>query len=200
MAATVGSLVMKIDWEYASWELPDCASIMSLREVTYYLNDIRKGFPKPFVTMTSCPGEVLHPGHITSILEGKSKVQCGWSEFEVLQVVVVNDDDFLKRKHGNAFLPLKVRVQNISAIRGVDIVVPFSPTLKDDNTVIEALEAINPDFFTKGGDRSSASKIPEAKTCETYGIEMLFGCGIDKVYSSSGFLDDYYKWRVNAGR
>jgi bifunctional ADP-heptose synthase (sugar kinase/adenylyltransferase) len=87
-----------------------------------------------------------------------------------------------------------MRCEIVSAIKGVDYVVSFE--IENDNTVCEALSAINPDVFTKGGDRIGASTIPEWDTCVANGIEVVTGVGDSKVNSSSSILEDWYDKRI----
>ena len=53
-----------------------------------------------------------------------------------------------------------------------------------DTTVCKSLEAIKPNIFTNGGDRTN-EEIPESMVCKKYGIEILDGLG-KKIRSSSG--------------
>ena len=52
-----------------------------------------------------------------------------------------------------------------------------------DKTVCKSLEAIKPNIFTNGGDRT-IEEIPESIVCKKYGIEILDGLG-KKIRSSS---------------
>jgi cytidyltransferase-like protein len=123
----------------------------------------------------------LHPGHASNLLEAK---QLG----DTL-VVIVNGDAFLRAKKGKAFQDLKTRCDIVSFIRGVDYVVPFE--IENDQTVSVALRQLRPHVFAKGGDRSDKQKTPESVVCDELGIEMVFGIGAEKVWSSSNFLKDW---------
>jgi len=136
--------------------------------------------------LTSGGYDPLHPGHISCIVDSKSHGD--------LLVVVVNGDWFLDRKKGKHFMDLKTRSEIVSAIRGVDFVVPFE--IENDTTVSVALEAIAPDIFTKGGDRLDATTIPEWDTCVANGIEIVTGVGDSKTHSSSNILEDWYEHRL----
>jgi D-beta-D-heptose 7-phosphate kinase/D-beta-D-heptose 1-phosphate adenosyltransferase len=52
-----------------------------------------------------------------------------------------------------------------------------------DKTVCASLEAIKPDIFANGGDRSTR-EVPESAICKKYNIQMTDGLG-DKIRSSS---------------
>ncbi|MBD3260646.1 MAG: adenylyltransferase/cytidyltransferase family protein [Candidatus Altiarchaeales archaeon] len=139
------------------------------------------------VVCTSCPADPLHPGHLSCLLESK--------RYGNSLVVIVNGDWFLTNKKGRPFMPLEVRSQIVAGIRGVDLVVPFE--IEDDTTVCEALKVIQPHVFTKGGDRTDPTNIPEWEVCEDLGIEIITGVGDSKVHSSSNLLEDWYHRRIN---
>jgi cytidyltransferase-like protein len=138
------------------------------------------------LVLTSGGFDPIHPGHISCIVDSK--------QYGDQLVVVVNGDWFLDHKKGRHFMNLQTRCEVVSAIRGVDFVVPFE--IRDDVTVNVALETIQPDIFTKGGDRTDASNIPEWDTCVANGIEVVTGVGDSKVHSSSNILEDWYQARL----
>lgn len=157
------------------------APIMSLQEFV----DIRPSIEGTLV-LTSGGWDPLHPGHISCIVDSKN-------HGDVL-VAVVNGDWFLSNKKGVPFMNLETRCEVVSAIRGVDYVVAFE--IENDTTVNQALKAIRPDVFTKGGDRVDADTIPEWEVCQEYGIEVVTGVGDSKVHSSSNILEDWYNRRL----
>ena len=136
--------------------------------------------------VTSGGFDPIHPGHISCLVDSKN--------YGDKLVVVVNGDAFLTHKKGAAFQNLKMRSEIVSAIVGVDYVVTFE--IENDDTVNEALRVIQPDIFTKGGDRVDASTIPEWDTCVQNGIEVVTGVGDSKVNSSSCILEDWYEKRL----
>jgi cytidyltransferase-like protein len=130
------------------------------------------------IVATSGGFDPIHPGHISCIIESK--------KYGDSLVVVVNGDNFLTAKKGRPFQNLETRCLIVSGIEGVDYVVPFE--IKNDQTVIKALEALKPHVFTKGGDRVDESTIPEWKVCQKHRIKIVTGVGEDKKWSSSWFL------------
>lgn len=142
---------------------------------------------KGSLIVTSGGYDPIHPGHISCIVDSKN--------YGDVLAVVVNGDWFLDYKKGKAFMDLATRCEVVSAIRGVDYVIPFE--IENDQTVCKALEAIRPDVFTKGGDRIDASTIPEWETCQEHGIEIVTGVGDSKVHSSSNILEDWYQARIS---
>ncbi len=136
------------------------------------------------IVATSGGFDPIHPGHISSIQAS--------AQFGDVVVVIVNGDAFLRAKKGRPFQDLQTRCLIVSAIRGVDFVVPFE--IDGDATVREALRRLRPAVFTKGGDRVDERSIPEWDVCSELGIEVVSGVGADKQWSSSWFLD---AWRAS---
>jgi len=56
-------------------------------------------------------------------------------------------------------------------------------SIDTDKSVCASLEAIKPDIFANGGDRST-DEVPESIICKKYNIQMSDGLG-DKIRSSS---------------
>jgi len=171
------------------------ADIVSLEEMAGILNDFRKWAP-PTIVMTSGGFAPVHPGHISCFQQSKRR-----AEFLVLKqtgllcratdlIVVVNSDRFLEKKHGRAFMPQDVRCEIVSAIRDVDWVVKFQPSDPEDMTVCEAIERLKPDFFTKGGDRTS-DNIPEGPSLDRVGCTAIYNVGDAKKWSSSVYLNSW---------
>lgn len=144
-------------------------------------DDFLKNRPSGKIVVTSGGYDPIHPGHISSIQES--------ARFGDVVVVVVNGDGFLTAKKGRPFQDLETRCAVVSAIRGVDYVIPFE--VEGDPTVKEALRRLKPDVFTKGGDRVDHRNIPEWDVCEELNIEVISGVGADKEWSSSEFLDEW---------
>ncbi len=107
-------------------------------------------------------------------------------------IILLNSDDWLKRKKGYAFLPFETRWRILKEIKGVIGVYEIDDA---DNTVNDGLRRYAPTFsnsgqkvyFAKGGDRT-AKNTPEQEQCEWLGIEVLFNVGGGKVQSSSDLV------------
>jgi cytidyltransferase-like protein len=134
--------------------------------------------PAGRIVATSGGFDPIHPGHISSLQESAA--------YGDAVVAIVNGDAFLTAKKGMPFQDLATRCLIVSAIRGVDYVVPFE--IENDSTVREALRRLRPAVFTKGGDRVDHTSIPEWDVCQELGIEVVSGVGQDKRWSSSWFL------------
>ena len=133
--------------------------------------------PDGRIVATSGGFDPIHPGHISSLQESR--------RYGDIVVAIVNGDGFRRAKKGKPFQDLETRCLIVSAIKGVDFVIPFE--LEGDMTVREALRRLKPDVFTKGGDRVDHTSIPEWDTCQEFGIEVVSGVGDDKRWSSSWF-------------
>ncbi len=151
------------------------ASIISLDE----FEKIRPRLGK--IVCTSGGFDPIHPGHLSCMLESK--------KFGDTLVVIVNGDNFLRTKKGRPFQDLETRCAIVSYVRGVDYVFPFE--ILNDTTVCQALRALRPHVFTKGGDRIDVATIPEWSVCKELGIQIETGVGLDKRWSSSDFLKEW---------
>jgi cytidyltransferase-like protein len=133
------------------------------------------------IVATSGGFDPIHPGHISCIIDSK--------KYGDTLVVIVNGDSFLAAKKGRPFQSLETRSLIVSGLAGVDYIIPFE--IKNDQTVTKALEAIKPNVFTKGGDRVDKASLPEWDICKKHNIEIVFGVGEDKKWSSSWFLNEW---------
>ena len=114
----------------------------------------------------------LHVGHLEYLEMAK---QLG----DKLIVIVNNDKQALLKK-GKSFMNENDRAEIVSALKCVDEVFL---SIDEDKSVCRSLEAIKPNIFANGGDRS-LSEIPETSVMEKYNIKMVDGLG-EKIRSSS---------------
>ncbi len=155
--------------------MSDYAEIVSFDEFDRVRDRLGK------IVCTSGGFDPIHPGHATCLVESKQHGDT--------LVIIVNGDAFLTAKKGRPFQDLKTRCQIVSCIRNVDYVVPFE--IADDATVCVALRRLRPHVFTKGGDRTDYSNIPEWEVCQDLNIELVPQVGLAKAWSSSDFLQDW---------
>lgn len=101
-------------------------------------------------------------------------------------VVVLNSDDWLRRKKGYVFMPWEERNEVLGAIFVPGAIYSVDD---DDGTVCEALRRLKPHYFANGHDRTGANPAEQA-VCEELGIEQLFNVGGDKIASSSELVAD----------
>lgn len=106
-------------------------------------------------------------------------------------IVVLNSDDWLRRKKGYAVMCHADRTRILKALTVVTDVTPVNDA---DGTVCEALKRIRPDYFANGGDRPAGITVlspwaaKEHALCKEWGIEILVCVGGDKVRSSSQLI------------
>jgi cytidyltransferase-like protein len=108
-------------------------------------------------------------------------------------IIILNSDEWLRRKKGYVFMPYAQRAEILYAIKGVMDVVNVDDS---DGTVCEALRRLRPDYFANGGDRTEENT-PELKLCCDLGIKTLFNIGGEKVASSSELVTEamqYHDW------
>ncbi|MDX5150872.1 MAG: D-glycero-beta-D-manno-heptose 1-phosphate adenylyltransferase [Acidiferrobacterales bacterium] len=96
---------------------------------------------RPIVFTNGC-FDILHRGHITYLAEaaalGKSLV------------IGINTDESVRRLNkapDRPFNSLEDRMAVLAALRVVDLVVPF-----DEDTPLELIKKVRPDYLVKGGD------------------------------------------------
>lgn len=129
------------------------------------------------IIATSGGYDPIHVGHIRCFKEAK--------KLGAKLVVILNSDEFLKKKKGYVFMPYKDRKEIIESIRYVNIVMPC---IDKDQTVCETLKKLKPDIFAKGGDRT-IKNIPEKEVCDKLGIKIVEKVGGGKIRSSSELVN-----------
>ena len=118
----------------------------------------------------------VHSGHINYIIDASKYGDV---------IVILNSDDWLKRKKGYAFQTWDERSCVLRAIKGVVDVIHADD---QDGTVCASLNKLRPTYFAKGGDRG-IENTPEVKLCEELGIGLIFNCGGGKTNSSSQLVE-----------
>lgn len=154
------------------------AKIISIEEFKQIKDSLGK------IVCTSGGFDPIHQGHISCFQESK--------KYGDTLVVIVNGDNFLIDKKGKPFMKLEDRCNIVSAIKNVDYVIPFE--IENDLTVIEVLKIIQPDYFTKGGDRTDETNIPEWSICKKLNIEIITNIDNKNLRkSSSDYLRNWMK-------
>lgn len=125
----------------------------------------------------------VHVGHIRHMKAAR--------KLGDMLLVILNNDAFLKRKKGYAFMPARQREEILRNVKWVDKVII---SIDKDQTVRETLKKIHKRYgahnkliFANGGDRSRGN-IPEVDVCSTLGIEIIDGVGGGKAQSSSDLV------------
>lgn len=161
--------------------------------VLHSMNKKKKNKKK--IVMVSGGFDPIHIGHVRMFQEAK--------KLGDHLVVVINNDNWLRKKKGKEFMPETDRKEIIEAFECVDEVyvtlhhdkINFADPY--DRSVCEALSTIRPHIFANGGDRF-ADDIPEFQMCNDLGIEMVFNVGHGgKVRSSSDLVKNYIVKKSN---
>ena len=126
----------------------------------------------------------LHVGHTRMMREAK--------KLGDELVVILNNNNWLKKKKGFAFMPQRERKELIEAVKWVDgVVFTGHKANSSDMSVCAELKKIKPHIFANGGDRK-LDNVPEVPVCREIGCRMVFNVGEGgKVQSSSWLLAAY---------
>ncbi len=123
--------------------------------------------------------DVVHPGHVRHLLYAKTK-----ADFLVASLTA---DLHISKGHHRPHIPQELRALNLAAFEIVDYVV-----IDKNPTPVANLRLLQPDFFAKGYEYTSAGLPPktqeEMDVLKSYGGEMIFTPG-DVVYSSTRLID-----------
>ena len=125
----------------------------------------------------------IHQGHIKLIKEA--------SKYGSV-VVLLNSDEWLRKKKGKEFHNFEERKIIMESIKGV---IEFND---DDKTCIDGIKKAKKSFkksiikFANGGDRNNETT-PEIEFCNQHGIEMLWGIGGNEKSNSSSWI--LKKWK-----
>lgn len=148
-------------------------------------NRRKSNLRKKGIVVAVCGGfDPIHVGHLEMIEKAR--------ELGDKLVVILNNDNWLKKKKGYAFMPEEERVKILKAIKWVDdVFLTGHEPDTGDMSVSDALRKVRPHILAKGGDRHKGN-IPESAVCEEINCRIVDGLG-DKIQSSSWLLKDYFK-------
>lgn len=125
----------------------------------------------------------IHPGHIDLINDARSK--CDYL------IVVVNNDEQVKKKGACPFLDQESRLKIIQNLQSVNMAV----IAEDD--IGTTIEKIKPDIIFQGADRQAIVDVnpQEVELAKRIGAEIVLCTGGDeKVTSSSKLIEEGAKW------
>lgn len=147
---------------------------------------------KEVVVAVSGGFDPIHPGHVRLIHEAK--------KLGTKLVVILNNDNWLKKKKGKPFMNEKERKEVLEALRDVDkVVLTNHKPNASDMSVSATLAKIKPDVFANGGDRDkknsadpTSTLYTDINTCKKIKCAMVFNVGKGgKIQSSSWLLANY---------
>ena len=150
------------------------------------LGMLSKKFKAQGKTVVHCHGtfDLMHPGHIKYFEAAK--------RLGDILMVTITSDTFVKKGIGRPIFIDKLRAESIAALSCVDAV-----AVDPHETAAEAIEAIKPGVFAKGGDydgKENEENHPtakEKKLVEKFGGRMHFTHD-PVVFSSSALLNDHF--------
>lgn len=158
------------------------------------MKDIMKKKKKKIVVAVSGGFDPIHIGHVRLF----ERARALGDEL----VVILNNDNWLRKKKHHAFMPQEERKEILEALRPVDrVVLTKHGKNSADMSVSRELREIRPSIFANGGDRNkadamnpSSSLYKDINTCKELNIKMVFGVGHGgKIQSSSWLLKKYLK-------
>jgi len=119
-------------------------------------------------------------------------------------VVILNNDNWLKKKKGYVFMPEKERKEVIEGLRPVDrVIISGHKENAGDMSVSTEIIKLSPDIFGKGGDRSPKDvPIPgsEVAACAAIGCKVVYNLGKGGKVQSSSWLLAKYASKTAAGK
>ena len=135
---------------------------------------------KKKIVAVSGGGDPIHVGHVRLFQEAK--------KLGDKLVVILNNDNWLRKKKGYVFMSEKERKEILEAMKGVDRVILTKHLANPkDMSVCAELRKIRPHIFANGGDRT-ANNIPEVAVCNKFGCKMIFNIGHGGKIQSSSWL------------
>lgn len=134
---------------------------------------------KKSVIMCHGAFDLVHPGHVSHLMYAKSKAD--------ILVGSITSDAHISKANYRPFVPQQLRAMNLAALEVVDYVI-----IDQNQTPIENIQYLQPDYFAKGYEYSEQGVHPktreESSVLSSYGGELIFTPG-DVVYSSTAFIE-----------
>ena len=123
----------------------------------------------------------LHVGHVRMFEAAKNLGD--------YLIVILNNDNWLRKKKGFVFMPEQERAEIIRGLKCVnEVVITNHDAECTDPSVCRELSLIGVDVFANGGDRKN-DNVPEADMCRRMGIDLECNVGGGKVQSSQWLTD-----------
>ena len=141
---------------------------------------------KKIIVAVSGGFDPLHIGHLRLFEEAK--------KLGDELVVILNNDNWLKKKKGYVFMSQNERKEIIKSLIWVDkVIISRHPKDPKDMSVNRELKILKPHIFANGGDRKE-DNVPEVEVCRKINCQMVFNVGRGgKIQSSSWLLEKFLK-------
>lgn len=133
---------------------------------------------KKIVVAVSGYFTVLHRGHIEHFEEAK--------KLGDFLIVILNNEGQQIAKKGRLIhrtADIKYILERLKMVDRVFV------SIDENGSVCKSLEALMPDIYAKGGDRT-ADNIPEVNACKRLGIKVVYNVGGGKYDSSSRLIKE----------
>lgn len=157
----------------------------------YNTDNLTKRPTKPIKRIVAVSGgfDPVHIGHVR-MFEAAKKLGDHL-------VVILNNDNWLKKKKGYVFMDECERMEIIKGFRAVDeVVLSFHKIDPTDMSVCDELRTLKPHIFANGGDRVRHN-VPEVSVCKEMGTKMVFSVGLGgKIQSSSWLVGKLTKSKI----
>lgn len=195
----LGPRVQQVQLELTLTNLPECnkyindngGDFLFPTDHQYNTDDMSKRSTRSVEKIVAVSGgfDPVHVGHIR-MFEAARKLGCRL-------VVIINNDNWLKKKKGYVFMPEHERIEVLKGFRAVDeVLLTLHEEDPVDMSVCTELRALKPNIFANGGDRVHKNT-PEVSVCREIGTEIIFGVGHGgKIQSSSQLVDKLTKSKV----
>ncbi len=139
-----------------------------------------KNKKKQIIVTVSGGFDPIHAGHVRLLQEAK--------KLGDKLVVILNNDNWLKKKKGYVFMTEVERKEVINALAAVDeVVLTGHGPDPEDMSVCAELKKIKPQIFANGGDRTKKN-IPEVTVCNKMSCKLVFNVGRGGKIQSSSWL------------
>lgn len=129
--------------------------------------------------------DILHIGHVWYFQEAKKKVD--------YLIVSVTTDKYVNKGPGKPIFNIKNRTEMLKSIRSIDYVIESK-----NESAIEIIKLIKPDFYIKGKDYKNLNDdlskkiLEEKKEVEKYGGQIIFTD--TDLLSSSSITNNYFNY------
>ncbi len=151
------------------------------------------GKTKKIIVAVSGGFDPINIGHVRLLKEAK--------KLGDELVVILNNDNWLKKKKTHILMPQGERKEILEAMNEVDrVIITNHPKNPKDMSVSQEIIRVKPDIFAKGGKRRKEMDTPEVATCRDIGCKMVFNVGPGGSFQYSSWLLDQYVKKVRGHR